>query len=84
MTESRVAGRFLALALCSLLFARGAALAGTFPAATEAHIDEIEALVRSAQFLSRATFGPTKDEIAERGYAVADIRYGDDDKGELW
>ena len=25
-----------------------------------------------------------KDEIAERGYAVADIRYGDDDKGELW
>ena len=25
-----------------------------------------------------------QEEIAERGYAVADIWYGDDDKGELW
>lgn len=73
MTEPRVAGRLIALGLCSLLFARGAALAGTFPAATEAHIDEIEALVRSAQFLSRATFGPTKDEIAELAARVLEV-----------
>ena len=65
MTAPRISGRAVTLSVCFVLYAQSVALAGTFPAASESDLDEIEALVRSAQFLSRTTFGPTKDDIAD-------------------
>ena len=48
-----------ALAACCT----GLAIAGTFPAANSSEIRALRAKVRAVQFLSKTTFGPTKQEV---------------------
>ena len=51
-------------ALLPVLIAGNLAIAGTFQASSHQELEVIEADVRAAQFLFRATFGPTKSDIA--------------------
>ncbi len=49
--------------------------AGTFPAANAKEIRVIRAKIRAAQFLSKATFGPTQEEIDQLGARINQVGY---------
>ena len=49
--------------------------AGTFPAANSRDVRKIKASVRASQFLSKATFGPTKQEIDRLAGRILRIGY---------
>ena len=71
----RAPGRGLAIALMAALSLSVAdpARSGWFAVTSEAQLDAIEARVRAAQFLSRATFGPTHEEIVSLGQRVQNV-----------
>lgn len=74
--------RLVAAGFAAALLFSSPALAGTFSAATKSDLDLIEAKVRAAQFLSRTTFGPTKDEIQSLADRIQQI--GARDAFEEW
>ena len=49
--------------------------AGTFPAANSREVRELKAKIRAAQFLSKATFGPTQESIDELAARIQRIGY---------
>ncbi len=51
------------------------ASAGTFEAADVREVREIRGKIRAAQFLSKATFGPTQAEIDALGTRIAQVGY---------
>jgi hypothetical protein len=61
--------------LClSMMLAQGGH-AGTFTVAQSSEIAAVEAQVRAAQFLSRATFGPTQPEIDQLASEIEQVEY---------
>jgi uncharacterized protein (DUF1800 family) len=67
-------GRLAILSLIVLL-ACHTAVAGTFEAADSREVRQIRAKIRAAQFLSKATFGPTQSDIDTLGSRIAQIGY---------
>lgn len=61
--------------LCLAFLGTSLATAGTFPAASNGEVKLIRAKIRAAQFLSKATFGPTGAEIEVLGNRIAQIGY---------
>ena len=59
--------------LClSMMLAQGGH-AGTFTVAQQSEIAAVEAKVRAAQFLTRATFGPTQPEIDQLASEIEQV-----------
>ncbi len=69
-------------ALISLLSIPHFASAGTFTVDNKSQFDALEADIRATQFLSRATFGPTKSEIDSLSTRIEEI--GATDAFEEW
>ncbi len=67
-------GRFTLLSLIVLLVCH-TAVAGTFEAADSREVRQIRAKIRAAQFLSKATFGPTQSDIDTLGSRIAQVGY---------
>ncbi|MFK8113356.1 MAG: DUF1800 family protein [Rubripirellula sp.] len=62
---------FLALAL----FVSSSLVAGTFEASNSQEVKQIKGKIRAAQFLSKATFGPTEADIDALGSRIAQVGY---------
>ncbi len=67
-------GRFAILSFIVLLACQ-TAVAGTFEAANSQEVRQIRAKIRAAQFLSKATFGPTQSDIDTLGSRIAQVGY---------
>ena len=65
LSHRRIASRWgcVAFAVATLCICAAPVTAGTFSAGSRSELQRIERRVRAAHFLSRATFGPTSEEV---------------------
>ena len=73
MVRSRLCGLLMrSLALCSVL-AVGVAFAGDFQVSSRAEYRDLRAKLQAVQFLARATFGYTDDDVDALGARIRQI-----------
>lgn len=68
-------GRSALLSTFVVLLACQTVVAGTFEAANSQEVRQIRGKIRAAQFLSKATFGPTQADIDSLGTRIAQVGY---------
>lgn len=61
--------------LVGLVGSESDAIAGEFPAANSREVKNIRSRIRAAQFLSKATFGPTQESIDELAGRINQVGY---------